>query len=143
MSMMNSPPYVVLADDDPDDQELFCSAMRCYYPQINVRTFHDGDELLAFLETCTMSSLPALILIDYKMPRISAPQILQVTGPNTPYAHIPKIVWSTSERRKDNEECLHLGANRFVIKPDTNHHLDQFIKSLEEWLDKPAPIGLL
>ena len=51
-----------------------------------------------------------------------------------------KIVWSTSERQKDIDVCLSLGAVRFAIKPDTGDQLDELINSLEEWLIKPASI---
>jgi len=139
--MTNGSPYILLADDDPDDRDLFCEGMRRSYPHVGLHTFQDGDELLAFLASCGYPTLPACILIDYKMPRLTAPQILQVTGLGTRYAHIPKIVWSTSERQKDIDECLNLGAARFVIKPDTNYQLDELISSLEEWLIKPAIVS--
>lgn len=131
-------PYVVLADDDADDRDFFCLAMQHHYPQVGVLTFQDGDELLAFLGNCTSTDLPACILIDYKMSRLSAPQFLQQTGTGTPYVHIPKVVWSTSERPIDSEECLSLGAVRFVIKPDSEQLLNKLMRSLEEWLVKPT-----
>lgn len=134
--MTDEYPYVVLADDDADDRDFFCSAMQHHYPQVRVLTFQDGDELLAFLNNCTFPDLPACILIDYKMSRLSAPQFLQQTGPGTPYAHIPKVVWSTSERPVDSEECLSLGAIRFVVKPDSGQLLNKLMYSLEEWLVK-------
>lgn len=68
------------------------------------------------------------------MPRLTAPQVLQATGAGTRYAHIPKIVWSTSERQKDIDECLSLGAVRFAIKPATGYELNELINSLEAWL---------
>ena len=132
--MTNGSPYILLAEDDPDDRDLFCAGMQRLYPHVDIHTFQDGDALLDFLDTCTWPALPAFILVDYKMPRFTAPQILQVTGAGTRYAHIPKIVWSTSERQKDIDECLNLGAARFAIKPDTGCKLDELINSFEEWL---------
>ena len=134
--MENGIPYIVLAEDDPDDRDLFLAGMHKLYPQIAVRSFQDGDELLEFLETCSGTALPALMLIDYKMPRLTAPQVLKATGTGTRYAHVPKIVWSTSERQKDSDECLNLGAIRFVIKPDTDYRLDELINSLGKWLNQ-------
>jgi len=130
-------PYILLADDDPDDRDFFCSGMQRRYPQISIRTFQDGDELLDFLDRCTWTTLPACILIDYKMPRLSAPEVLKATGAGTRYALIPKVVWSTSERKKDMDECLGLGAALFVIKPEIVPQLDKLINALEEWLVKP------
>jgi len=139
--MTNGFPFILLADDDPDDRELFCSAMRKRYTQVGVYTFQDGDELLNFLDAFTWSVLPACILIDYKMPRLSAPQILRATGAGTRYARIPKVVWSASEQNKDMDECLGLGAALFVTKPESGSQLDNLINSLEEWLVKPIVIA--
>ena len=135
--MTNVFPYILLADDDPDDRELFCTGMQRRYPQVSIRTFQDGDELLDFLDNFTWFFLPACMVIDYKMPRLSAPQVLRTTGAGTRFVRIPKIVWSTSEREKDMEECLNLGAALFVSKPATAQQLDCLIDSLEEWLVKP------
>src|SRR5262245_44221754 len=128
--MTNGFPYILLAEDDPDDRYFFCAGMERLYPEVGIYTFQDGDELLTFLESCTWPVLPACILIDYKMPRLTAPQVLQATGVGTRYAHIPKIVWSTSERQKDIDECLSLGAVRFAIKPNTGYQLDELLSSL-------------
>jgi len=136
-------PYILLADDDHDDRDFFCAGMQRLYPQVGIRTFNDGDELLEFLHSRTWLTPPACIIIDYKMPRLTAPEILQVTGAGTPYAHIPKVVWSTSERQKDMDECLSLGASHFMIKPITDSQLDRQIKSLEEWFHKPTSIAAL
>jgi len=130
-------PYILLADDDPDDRDFFVAGMQRRYPQVSIRTFQDGEELLGFLDNRTWTALPAVILIDYKMPRLSAPQVLQATGAGTRYALIPKVVWSTSQRKEDMDECLGLGAALFVIKPETGAQLDRLINSLEEWLVKP------
>jgi CheY-like chemotaxis protein len=129
--------YILLVDDDPDDRDLFCSRMQQLYPQIGIHTFQDGDELLDFLDNCTYPTLPAFILIDYKMPLFTAPQILQTIGTGTRFAQSPKIVWSTSQRQQDIDECLNLGAVRFAIKPDTDRQLDLLINSFEEWLITP------
>jgi CheY-like chemotaxis protein len=138
--MINGSSYVLLADDDPDDRHFFCEGMRRFFPEIVIHTFQDGDELLHFLDNNPLPVLPACILLDYKMPRLTAPQVLQATGAGTRYAPIPKVVWSTSERKKDIDECLGLGAVRFVIKPDKGSQLDRLINSLGEWFGLKKPL---
>jgi CheY-like chemotaxis protein len=122
---------MLLADDDPDDRTFFSAGMQRVYPQVKVRTFQDGDHLLEYLNHCPPAELPGCVVLDYKMPQLAAPQFLQATGPGTRYAQIPKIVWSTSQRKKDIDECLSLGARRFVIKPVTDRELDALLTSLE------------
>ena len=129
---------MLLAEDDPDDRDFFCAGMRRLYPHVNVRTFQDGDELLWYLAQCALSDLPACILLDYRMPRLTAPQILMATGAETPYNNIPKIVWSTSELKKDMDECLGLGAVRFAVKPATDRQLDNLLRTLGSWIGEPV-----
>ena len=131
-------PYILLADDDPDDRDFFCDAMKRIYPNVKVRTFEDGDQLLDYLTHCPTAMLPGCILLDYNMPRLTAPEFLLATGSETRYAQIPKIVWSTSPRKKDMEECLNAGAVSFHIKPNTDTQLDNLLRSLERWIDNPS-----
>jgi CheY-like chemotaxis protein len=132
--MTNRYPLVLLADDDTDDRHFFCSAMQRLYPHVDLCTFGDGDQVLEYLGRCNPGMLPRCILLDYNMPPFTAPQILHATGPGTQYALIPKIVWSTSRRKQEMEECLSLGATRFIIKPATDAELDEVVRSLEHWI---------
>jgi len=134
LSMTSQFPFVLLADDDPDDRDFFRVGMQRLFPQVEVLSFQDGDELLEFLNRSGLQALPDCILLDYKMPRLSGPEVLQATGIGTPYDHIPKIVWSTSQRQIDIDECLRLGAARFAIKPESGLQLDNLIKSLASYL---------
>ena len=126
-------PHVVLADDDDDDRDFFCAGMERIFPYIGVFTFKDGEELFEYLNTAA-PDLPDCIFLDYKMPRLTAPQFLRRTGEGTRYSEVPKIVWSTSQRQKDIDECLGLGAVRFIVKPETDGELDTVIRSLECWI---------
>ena len=135
--MANGFPFIFLVDDDPDDRDLFCAGMQRRYPHINIHIFQDGNELLDFLKNCSLCVLPACMVIDYKMPLLSAPQVLLATGKGTRYVGVPKVVWSRSTRKSDIEECLGLGASLFVTKPETMEQLDRLIDTLEVWLVKP------
>lgn len=129
-------PFVLLADDDPDDRDFFCAGMKRLFPRVEVLSFKDGDELLEFMNNSGLQ-LPGCILLDYKMPRLSGPEVLLATGIGTPYDQVPKIVWSTSQRQMDIDECLRLGATRFAVKPESGAQLDNLIKSLSRYLLTP------
>jgi CheY-like chemotaxis protein len=124
-------PSVFFADDDPDDREFFLAGMRRIYPQVISTPFTDGIDLMEGLSRCPAADLPSCLIFDYRMPTLSGPQLLAVTGAGTRYASIPKIVWSTSARQKDIEECLGLGATQYVIKPATEVELDVFLRSMD------------
>jgi CheY-like chemotaxis protein len=135
--MKRPSPQVLFADDDPDDRDFFCAGMQRLYPQIEVVTFKDGAQLFDSLSGRTTAELPDCLFFDYKMPGVSGPELLQTTGPGTRYHSIPKIVLSTTQRRKDINECLSLGATRFATKPSTDAELDLLLKSLEVLFLRP------
>lgn len=126
--------HILLADDDPDDQEMFLSGIRRQFPDIRVTVANDCEQLLERLKAFSIDEMPDCIVIDYHMPKSNGPECLKATNTSTPYGQIPKIVWSTSRRVQDAQECLALGASRFVTKPDSMAQLETFVKSLESTL---------
>lgn len=140
LPMTSAVPFVVLAEDDPDDRDYFRAGMKRLYPEVAVSMFENGDDLLGYLESCALWDLPGLIMLDYKMAPRNAPEILISIGFGTRYGHIPSIVWSTSKREKDVEECLNFGALRFVVKPDTESQLNQLLESFRCWIGDPVSL---
>ncbi len=128
-------PLLLLAEDDADDRDFFCAGMRRIFPNVIARTFENGDTLLNYLHQCTTPELPRCMLLDYRMHPHHAPEILAATGAGTRYDLIPKIVWSTSQQHKDMDECVRLGAARFVVKPETDDQLDNLLRLFSRWLD--------
>jgi CheY-like chemotaxis protein len=135
-------PYVLVADDDPEDLDFFVAGMRRIYPAVNILRFENGEKLLTYLENPPITVFSLFILIDYKMPPLNAPAILEALESDQRYCQIPKIVWSTSERQKEKDECLALGAVCFKVKPITDRQLDEFIRSLECWITSAFPEGV-
>jgi CheY-like chemotaxis protein len=124
-------PYILLADDDPDDLNIFLQAFSEIDPHASVHTVIDGQELIEFLEGRDPDELPLLIVLDYKMPIVSGPEVLQRLASSPEYAHIPKVVWSTSERSQDIENCIRLGATGYFLKPASSIELDELIQKIE------------
>ena len=124
-------PYILLADDDPDDLDTFTCAFTRLNPNAFVETVNDGKELFELLGACNPQELPILILMDYKMPLITGPEILQKLASSTTYSHIPKLIWSTSERYKDIELCRRLGADNYFKKPATSSEIDDLVRQVD------------
>lgn len=124
-------PYILIADDDPDDLNTFLQAFSERDPHVSVHFVTDGQEVIEFLEGCVPEELPSLILLDYKMPVVSGPEVLQKLSIHPYHAHIPKIVWSTSKRSQDIENCVRLGAAGYFLKPASSHELDELIQKIE------------
>jgi len=112
-------PYIILADDDPDDRDSFIHPFVQQNPGVRVVSFGDGSELLSFLEICPDNELPVLILMDYKMPYSTAADILERLAAYPRYANIPKLVWSTSGRAEYVDRCVQHGASQYFTKPNS------------------------
>jgi CheY-like chemotaxis protein len=127
-------PYILLAEDDPDDQDAFSEAFMRLNPEVPLKIVQDGQELLDFLDACPDARLPAIIVLDYKMPKLTGADVLRYLAVCRRFNHIPKIVWSTSAREKDITECLQLGAANYFTKPATNQELEDFIVGINAFV---------
>jgi CheY-like chemotaxis protein len=107
----------VLADDDPDDQELLIEALKGLVPSLIIETFMDGKEVVAHLRALQPPQMPSLIILDYNMPRVTGLDVLLQIAPHPQYHSIPKVVWSTSDNPAYIRECINSGAKDYFLKP--------------------------
>src|SRR5579863_9727800 len=110
--------YILLADDDGDDQDLLTESILLHRPSALVKTVNNGTQVLAWLDKCPDEQLPIMLILDYKMPILNAAQVLDELNSNVRYADLPKVVWSTSSNRKHVDECLSKGALGYFPKPN-------------------------
>jgi CheY-like chemotaxis protein len=109
---------ILLADDDGDDQDLLKESILQHRPSALIKTVNNGPQVLAWLDECPDEQLPAMLILDYKMPILNAAQVLDELKGNSRYAGLPKVVWSTSSNRKHVDECLSKGALGYFPKPN-------------------------
>ena len=127
--MQKATPYILLADDDPDDQDMFIEAFTRRYSSVPISSVNDGQELVSFLDAS--STLPILMLIDYKMPVMGGPEVLAYLAQNKAYySPALKLVWSTSDRPNEKEICLQLGAANYFEKPATSRDVDNLVEQI-------------
>jgi DNA-binding response OmpR family regulator len=115
---------VLLLEDDEDDQDTFKAALNESFPGIECVILPNGQEGLKFLKSAIK---PDIIFSDISMPLINGKQFLKeyFTG-NFYGSKCPVIMLSTSQAKKDYEECIKLGACYYLTKPTT------FIELLQE-----------
>src|ERR1700735_3816148 len=97
---MPGPPYILIADDDPDDQEMLADRLRRRHPDARFEFVANGKDALSWLENCPPGLLPQLIVVDYKMPILTGFEFLQSIQNDGRFEQIPKVVWSTSGNRE-------------------------------------------
>ena len=127
------PPYLLIADDDQDDLDMLTEALMRKNPGYLVEHATGGKAVLQFLDNAT--ELPAMLILDYQMPDLNGPEVLQRLAANRRYSRLLKVIWSTSRRIKDMEDCKKLGATHYLIKPGDNKELNTMIQQVLTILD--------
>src|SRR4051794_25956570 len=99
---MNSKPVVLHVEDEWDDQFMLQRTLKKDDIAIDLRTANHGDEAVEYLSGKGKFSdrvaypLPALILMDIKMPRRSGLEVLQWLRNDSSCKRIPVIMVSSS-----------------------------------------------
>lgn len=75
----------------------------------------NAEEALAILEA--KENLPDIILLDLNMPKINGIEFLSILKNNPDLHHIPTIILTTSDNRKDILECYRIGISGYILKP--------------------------
>jgi CheY-like chemotaxis protein len=118
-----------IADDDPDDQELFIEALleidACY----SCITAYDGQEALKILFGPAIY-LPDIIFLDLNMPKINGKECLAEIKKNNLLKEIPVIIYSTSADKRDMLEAMQLGAVFFLQKPNSFDELSRALRHI-------------
>lgn len=117
---------ILLADDDPDDRELFTEAAEVHNAE--VESVPNGMQLMQKLGES--ASLPDFILIDLNMPEKGGKECLREIRQQARYDHLPVIIYSTSSSKKDIEDTFSMGANLYITKPNSFAELKTTIKNL-------------
>ena len=121
--------HVILTDDDPDDCYLFSSICKEVHQNTNITCLHEGQALLDHLSE---KDHPDIIFLDLNMKPMSGLECLQKLRENLAWKKIPIIIYSTSSHPETIHQCISLGANSYVVKPDTVDKLkEMFSKTLE------------
>jgi CheY-like chemotaxis protein len=126
---------ILLAEDDPGDQELTRRALAQGGLPIDLRIVSDGEEALDYLfrrgpyGEAGAAPVPDLILLDLNMPRKNGREVLQVLKRSPELCRIPVVVLTTSQQEADILATYDLGCNSYVQKPV---ELDQFTEVVRQ-----------
>jgi len=120
--------FILLGEDDIDDEELLKELFSSVDGSFELTFINNGRQLIEHLESLSDNHLPCLLILDYNMPELSGADILENLNTKDRYAHIPKIIWSTSGTETYRKKCLDLGAQDYIIKPSRVSELVQAIK---------------
>ncbi len=115
---MATPPNVLFIEDNPGDVTLLSSAFEQCWPGVNLHTVSTVDKALKFMDRDgEWSDAPGvnLVLLDLNLSGGSGKTLLERLGPTR---RVPVVVFSSSCRQHEIEECYRLGASLYVVKPN-------------------------
>ncbi len=125
---------ILIVDDSPADIELTAIALEATGQEISVSSALDGQSALAMLRNG--SGLPALVLLDLKMPGMGGIEVLREMRADDRLSDLPIVVVTSSPLEADRAEAIAVGANDYIQKPLS---LDRFSKDLESILQRWLP----
>lgn len=121
---------ILIAEDDPDDQELIAFAFSKVDPSLQLYIVNDGKEALEYLRQTSEKGMPCVILLDYNMPQFNGAQVIQQLSADSRFQNVPKVILSTSSNPLYINDCLQKGAHAYRVKPDDFEELLIIVKEM-------------
>ncbi|MCX6148909.1 MAG: response regulator [Ignavibacteriales bacterium] len=126
---------ILLAEDNPKDVELTLEALSEHNLANHVTVVKDGVEAMEFLRCegkykLRKSGLPAVLLLDIKMPRMDGIEVLRTVRSDPALKLLPVVVLTSSREEKDLINSYELGVNAYVVKPVDFKDFIQAVKEI-------------
>lgn len=126
---MHNSVEILLVEDNPDDAGLTIHALKKHNLAANLLHLLDGEEALGYLFSPTLTSIPKVILLDLKMPKVDGIEVLRRIKSDERLKVIPVVVLTSSKEDRDIVESYKLGVNAYIVKPVD---FDKFVKAISE-----------
>ncbi len=140
---MSTPASILLVDDSPGECELFRLALVQSEAGATLQIAHDLAEALHRLTT--QSTLPSVILLDWKLKGPHGNELLKRLRTDAQFSALPIVVFSASEELSDLANAYAGGANGYVVKPATFEELVQCVDDIcRYWMKRnriPATVS--
>ena len=113
---------ILLVEDNKTDAELTMRALKKSNLANNLVWVKDGAEALDFIFRSgdyagRESSLPKLILLDLKLPKVDGIEVLGRLKADARTKLIPVVMVTSSAEERDIVESYQLGVNSYLVKP--------------------------
>lgn len=132
---------ILLVEDDSNDILFVQRAFRQANLNNPIRIVKDGDEAVNYLggknefANRDVYPLPALILLDLKLPRRSGLEVLAWIRQQKYLRRITVVVLTSSKESLDVDKAYDLGVNSYLVKPVKFESLATMVEVLDAyWL---------
>jgi CheY-like chemotaxis protein len=139
---------ILLVEDNSDDEALTLRAFRKNNIRNEIVVARDGVEALDYLFGTGAhagrdpASLPQVVLLDLKLPKIDGLEVLRRIRGEPRTAFLPVVILTSSKEQQDIINGYRLGCNSYVRKPVD---FDRFVEAARQlgryWLllNEPLP----
>jgi two-component system response regulator len=127
---------ILLIEDNVDDERLTLRALRKSNVMNELVIAADGQQALDYLfglneySGRNLSSMPAVIILDLKLPKLSGLEVLRRIRSDARTKLIPVVVLTSSDDPNRITEAYEAGANSFVRKPSDPMDFSEMIFNL-------------
>ena len=126
---------ILIAEDSPADAEMTIDALREARLANPIVHVEDGVEALDFLLrrgafADREEGLPAVLLLDIKMPRMDGLEVLRQLRSDERFKRLPVVVLTSSREETDLARSWDLGVNAYVVKPVDSEQFFHAVKTL-------------
>jgi CheY-like chemotaxis protein len=114
---------LLLVEDTPQDELLTLRALKKANVANRIDVVRDGQQALDYLFRAGEFAdrdgpdLPAVVLLDIGLPRLSGLEVLQRLRADARTALLPVVILTSSDEDRDRLKSYEHGANSFVRKP--------------------------
>jgi two-component system, response regulator len=134
--------FILLCEDNEDDVELTQLAFRKNGTSAKLVVVWNGEEALDFLfgkgqyADKDLNQIPALVLLDLKLPYVSGLEILKEIRADKRISQVPVVILTSSVEDEDRADSFRLGANDFISKPMGYSQFIEIIQQVKaKWLN--------
>lgn len=147
---MRSTDAILIVDDEPDALILLRRAMEKAGITQPIVQLGNGDDVISYLEgqgayaNRAEFPLPALVLMDFKLPRRTGAEVLAWIRSHPSFRVLPVVVLTSSRDHRDVARAYEAGANSYLVKPTSYVSLVEIMESVRMfWVTLNEPPVLL
>ncbi|OQW99038.1 MAG: two-component system response regulator [Desulfobacteraceae bacterium A6] len=139
---------ILLVEDNPSDAKLTKRALDLNQITNELIVVEDGGEALDYLFATgqyagrDIRDLPAVALLDLKLPKIDGLEVLKRIRANEITRLMPVVILTSSNQEQDMISSYNLGANSYIRKPVDFKQFTEAVRTLGMYwllLNEPPP----
>jgi CheY-like chemotaxis protein len=139
---VRSKAVILHVEDDPNDVLLVGLAFRKSGVPATLQVVNDGEQAVQYLagqgpySDRQIFPLPALVLLDLKLPRRSGLEVLSWVRGQEDLRRLPVIMLTSSNQQADVTRAYDIGLNSYLVKPSALEELIETVrKACSYWLE--------